>query len=76
MKIDDIKAGAEGYNQLVGMVGTTDPAALVGAMVAGGMAPDAATAAQMVRGMGMAAAMAPSIVEAAQDFRFYLRYKF
>ncbi len=76
MKIDDIKAGAEGYNQLVGMVGTTDPAALVGAMVAGGMAPDAATAGQMVRGMGMAAAMAPNIVEAAQDFRFYLRYKF
>jgi len=76
MKIDDIKAGAKGYNQLVGMVGTTDPAALVGAMVAGGMAPDAATAQQMVRGMGMAAAMAPNIVEAAQDFRFYLRYKF
>jgi len=76
MKIDDIKAGAKGYNQLVGMVGTTDPAALVGAMVAGGMAPDAATAGQMVRGMGMAAAMAPNIVEAAQDFRFYLRYKF
>ena len=76
MKIDDIKAGAEGYNQLVGMAGTTDPAALVGAMVAGGMAPDAATAGQMVRGMGMAAAMAPNIVEAAQDFRFYLRYTF
>ena len=76
MKIDDIKAGAEGYNQLVGMTGTTDPVALVGAMVQGGMAPDAATAQQMVRGMGMAAAMAPSIVESAQDFRFYLRYKF
>jgi hypothetical protein len=30
----------------------------------------------MVKGMGMAAAMAPNIVEAAQDFRFYFRYKF
>jgi hypothetical protein len=76
MKISDIKSGASGYNQLVAMAGTRDPAALAGAMVAGGMAPDAATAGQMVKGMGMAAAMAPNIVEAAQDFRFYFRYKF
>jgi len=30
----------------------------------------------MVQDMGMAAAFLPSIVEEAQDFRFYLRYRF
>ncbi len=36
----------------------------------------AAMPAEQQQALGMAAAMAPNIVEAAQDFRFYLRYKF
>jgi len=81
MKIDDVKAGAGMWSQLGG---TQDPAS--GMTVYGnlaamqGMDPtDPATQAAlmpMVQDMGMAAAFLPSVVESAQDFRFYLRYRF
>ena len=76
IKVDDVKDALAGYNQLVDMTGSTDPAVLAGALVAGGMAPDAATAAQMVGGMQLYSGFASSIVDKAQDFRFYLRYRF
>ena len=81
MKIDDVKEGAGMWSQLGG---TQDPAS--GQTVYGnlaamqGMDPnDPATQAAlmpMVQDMGMAAAFLPNVVEAAQDFRFYLRYRF
>jgi len=74
MKIDDIKSGAAMWTQLGG---TADPASgqtVVGNLMASGMSQaDAMAAAGQ---MGMASAFAPSIVEAAQDFRLYLRYRF
>lgn len=81
MKIDDIKDGAAAWTQFGG---TQDPASGMtvyqNLATAQGMDPmDPATQAAlmpMVEGMGMASAFAPSIVEAAQDFRVYLRYRF
>ena len=81
MKIDDIKDGAAMWSQLGG---TSDPASgmtVYGNLAAAqGMDPmDPATQEAlmpMVQDMGMASAFAPSIVEAAQDFRLYLRYRF
>ncbi len=74
MKIDDVKAGAAMWQDLGG---TQDPASgqtVVGNLMQSGMSQDQAMAA--ARDMGMAAGMAPQIVEKAQDFRFYLRYRF
>ncbi len=76
MAIDDVKDGAAALDGLVQMTGSQDPTVLAGALVQGGMAPDMATAGEMVQGMYMAKGMLPSIVESAQDFRFYLRYRF
>jgi hypothetical protein len=81
MKIDDIKDGAAAWQQLGG---TSDQASGMtvyqNLAMAQGMDPmDPATQAALmptVQNMGMAAAFAPSIVEAAQDFRVYLRYRF
>ena len=81
MKIDDVKDGAAMWSQLGG---TQDPASgqTVYANLAQmqGMNPmDPSTQAALmpqVQQMGMAAAFLPSIVESAQDFRFYLRYRF
>ncbi len=74
MKIDDVKAGAAMWQDLGG---TQDPASgqtVVGNLMQSGMSQDQAMSA--ARDMGMAAGMAPQIVEKAQDFRFYLRYRF
>jgi len=74
MKIDDVKEGAKMWQQLGG---TKDPASamnVVGNLMQSGMSQANAMAA--AKDMGMAAAYMPSIVEAAQDFRFYLRYRF
>jgi len=72
--IDDIKEGAAAWSSLGG---TEDPASgmtVVGNLMQSGMTQDQAIAAATQ--MGMAAAYAPYIVESAQDFRFYLRYRF
>jgi len=74
MKIDDIKDGAKMWKQLGG---TQDPASamnVVSNLMHGGMSQANAEAA--AKDMGMASAYLPSVVEAAQDFRFYLRYRF
>jgi len=76
-KISDIKAGAESFYALGGTInsdGDADMNAVVANLMAGGMSmADAQAAAGQMAG---AALFAPSIVEAAQDFRFYLRYRF
>jgi len=72
MKIDDIKAGSAGF---YAMGGTTDEngahniGVVTGALMAQGV--PAAQAQQMAGEMAGAAIFAPSVVEAAQDFRFY-----
>ncbi len=74
MKIDDVKAGASMWTQLGGTQDPASGATVVGNLMASGMTQDAAMAA--AQDMGMAAAFLPSVVESAQDFRFYLRYRF
>ena len=82
-KISNIKAGAAGWAQAGGstltaadmgsfIAGTPNAAVqgVLGNLIAGGATQQEAAAA------GLAAAMAPSIVEAAQDVRFYIRYRF
>jgi len=74
MKIDDVKEGAKMWQQLGG---TQDPASamnVVGNLMQSGMSQGDAMAA--AKDMGMAAAYLPSVVESAEDFRFYLRYRF
>jgi hypothetical protein len=81
MKIDDVKDGAGMWSQLGG---TADPASgetvYMNLAQMQGMNPaDPSTQAALmpqVRQMGMAAAFLPNIVESAQDFRFYIRYRF
>jgi len=81
MKIDDVKDGAAMWSQLGG---TQDPASgqtvymnLAQMQGMNPMDPNTQAALMpMVQDMGMAAAFMPSIVEGAQDFRFYLRYRF
>jgi len=73
-KIDDIKNGAR---QWAALGGTADPASgatVVGNLIGSGLDQQSAQAA--AGQMGLAAQMAPSIVEAAQDLRFYIRYRF
>ena len=77
MKIDDVQEGAAMWTQLGGAGDPMDPmssAAVVGNLMASGMDMQSAQAA--AGEMAMAAAFSPSIVEAAQDFRLYLRYRF
>lgn len=74
MKIDDVKDGAAAWTALGG---TQDPASaqtVVGNLMSSGLTQDQAIGAATE--MGMAAAFLPNIVEAAQDFRLYLRYRF
>jgi hypothetical protein len=84
--IDDIKDGAAAWTAL----GGTDDLQGSGQTVAGNllasqgltfqdymMNPDVkAQTDAAVQGMAMAKSYAPYIVESAQDFRFYLRYRF
>ena len=74
MKISDVKEGAASW---VALGGTQDPASgqvVVGNLMGQGMSQEAAMLA--AGDMGMAAAYLPDVVEKAQDFRFYLRYRF
>jgi len=75
MKISDVKAGAQGFadvNAAVAAGLAPDPISAI----QGQMGVDAATATEMYTQMAMADAFLPSIVESAQDFRFYIRYRF
>jgi len=72
MKIDDIAAGADAWATMMPGLDPTDPTnvanlatALVGTPYEG-----------QAGNIAMAAAYAPSIVETAEDFRFYIRYRF
>ncbi len=74
MAIDDVKEGAGMWSR---MGGTADPASrqtVVNNLMATGMSQQQAMGAASQ--MGMAAALLPSVVESAQDFRFYIRYQF
>jgi hypothetical protein len=68
-KIDDLKAAAAGFTALGGV----DPTSIADiSTVATALGGDMATAMEMAG----AAQFLPNVVEAAQDFRFYIRYRF
>jgi len=71
-KIDDIKAGAAGFDQMAanGVIQHQDQAGIVGDLMGAGLTQDQA------EGMLMAKGMISKVVESAQDFRLYLRYRF
>jgi hypothetical protein len=73
MKIDDLKAGAAMFDQMAQPAGITPGMTqqeMVGALMGAGATQDQAM------GMVMAKGMSSQVVEAAQDLRFYLRYRF
>ena len=77
MAIDDVKDGAAQWEALGGTGSPMDPAnsaPVVGNLMGQGMSQDAAMLA--AGQMAQAAAFLPSVVEKAQDFRIYLRYRF
>ena len=76
-KISDIKAGAAAFTQLGGTVdatGAQNIGVVTGNLIAQGL--DPATAQATAGQMAGAAVFAPNVVEAAEDFRFYIRYRF
>jgi len=76
-KISDIKDGAKAFAQLGGTLdsnGANNLGVVTGNLIASGMAPGQAQ--QTAGALAGAALFAPNVVEAAQDFRFYLRYRF
>jgi len=72
MKIDDIKAGAAAWSDMMGTLDPTDPAN-VGALAT---ALEGTPYEGQAGNLAMAAAYAPNIVETAEDLRFYIRYRF
>jgi len=76
-KISDLKAGASGFTQFGGMdptsVADIQTVAMNYAMATGATQEQAMEAAM---GMAGAAQFLPNVVESAQDFRFYIRYRF
>ncbi len=81
MKIDDIKAGAAGFDYVAansGIQPTDDQTAIFNKMVGTVMADgaDQGTAINQVQGMTMMKGFSSSVVEKAQNFRLYLRYRF
>jgi hypothetical protein len=76
-KISDIKDGAAAFTQLGGTVDATGAhnlGVVTGNLIQSGV--PAAQAQQTAGALAGAALFAPNVVEAAQDFRFYLRYRF
>jgi len=72
--IDDLKTGANMWNQLSAAAGTDgNPTSLANI---GAVAALPGMDMQSAQGLAGAAQFLPSIVEKAQDFRFYLRYRF
>ena len=83
--IDDIQSGAAGFDQVYagalqgGMISDpTDPNAVFNGMVGAVMmqGADQATAINQVQGMTMMKGFSANVVDKAQDFRMYLRYRF
>ncbi len=76
-KISDLKAAAQGFTALGGTVdasGAHNIGVVTGNLMAQGM--PMAQAQQTAGAMAGASLFLPNVVEAAQDFRFYLRYRF
>jgi len=76
-KISDIKDGAAAFAQLGGTIdanGANNLGVVTGNLMASGMGQEQAQ--QTAGALAGAALFAPNVVEAAQDFRFYLRYRF
>ena len=76
-KISDLKEGAAAFAAMGGTVDATGAhniGVVTGTLMAQGV--PMAQAQEMAGGMAGAAIFAPNVVEAAQDFRFYLRYRF
>jgi len=81
-KIDDIKAGAQGFAALGGTTAVNQDGYLeaqntgvvMGNLMAQGVPMEQAQA--MTEQMAGAALFAPGVVEAAEDLRFYIRYRF
>ncbi|MCO4846255.1 MAG: DUF3373 family protein, partial [Sulfurovum sp.] len=69
-KISDLKAGAAAWDSMSGSGDPTDLTTIATVAALPGM--DMATA----QAMAGAAQFLPNVVEAAEDFRFYLRYRF
>jgi hypothetical protein len=82
MKIDDVKEGAAMWSQLGGtsdFVASGETVYMNLAQMQGMNPMDPTTMAALmpkVKQMGRAAAFLPNVVESAQDFRFYIRYRF
>ena len=87
MKIDDVKDGAAGFDQIFSgaAAGGFIPAdateedvfnGMVGYLMTDGGVTDMGTAINQVQGVSTMKAFSSSIVESAQDLRFYLRYRF
>jgi len=81
VSIEDIQAGAEGFDQVAAnsgiMPGDTQEQVfmkMVGTVMMGGA--DQATAINQVQGMSMMKGFSATVVDKAQDFRMYLRYRF
>jgi len=81
-KISDMKAGAAGWDQITGMTGNPDPTdpqavmAVAGALMQQNPNLTPQQAGQMAGQMAGAKAFLPNVVESADDFRFYIRYRF
>jgi hypothetical protein len=85
MKIDDVKAGAGAWDQMSNGGSTQDPNTIYAvasqlAQMAGSTTPVNPSPTdpfmQQASQMAMAKGMSSQIVESAQDFRMYLRYRF
>jgi hypothetical protein len=77
MKIDDIKNGANMFAQLGGSVdqsGAHNLGVVTGNLMAQGIPMEQAQ--KMAGDLAGAALFAPNVVESADDFRFYIRYRF
>jgi hypothetical protein len=72
IKISDIKEGAGMFDQMAqaGVIQHQDQAGIVGDLMGAGLTQEQA------QGVLMAKGMSSQVVESAQDFRFYLRYRF
>jgi len=72
VKISDIKSGAGTFDQMAqaGVIQHQDQAGIVGDLMGAGLTQEQA------QGVLMAKGMSSQIVEAAQDVRFYIRYRF
>ena len=71
-KISDVKAGAASFDKMAraGVIKHKDQAGIVGDLIGAGLSKEQA------QGLLLSKGMSSQIVESAQDFRFYLRYRF